>query len=256
MVELAKFPVIYTDQLDVSKDGVYITTPMNGEWRPHLDNQMDKARNAHLILWNLERPSGSAGSIGQYSKDNRELQHKRYIDEIWHSDRRLAQETDQRFVILGSDERLAVSGPNEKQFAFCHMSYETGRRQSIYKHFPKDVIGQNCWEPERSDVLRKSRFALNVHQDNHPFQEPLRFALFAAYALPILSETIYDNYPFNSETMENANYDDLVRRMNEMLGDNYSHWQQVGLKAKELLCKEFGFKKMIEQAINESVGWR
>jgi len=254
LVELSNFPTIYVDELDVSKDGVYITSPMNGEWRPHLDNQDNKARNAHLILWNLERPSGSAGSVGQYAKANRKLQYERYIDEIWHSDRRLAQETEQRFVVLGSDEKLAVSGSYEKKYNFCHMSYQIGRRQSIYKHF--DNIGPNCWPPERDDILRKSRFALNVHQDNHPFQEPLRFALFAAYGLPILSEAIYDSYPFSDEFMVTADYDDLVRRMNEILGDPYSHWQQIGQRAKERMCHEFNFKRMVEQAVSESVGWR
>ena len=72
LAELSSFETIYVDELDVSQDGVYITAPVNGEWRPHIDNQSKKARNAHLILWNLERPSGT-GSVRQYAKDNREM---------------------------------------------------------------------------------------------------------------------------------------------------------------------------------------
>ncbi len=256
LVELSKFPTIYVDELDVSKDGVYIVCPMNGEWRPHIDNQSDKLRNAHLILWNLERPSGSAGSVGQYAADNRELQAKRHIDDIWHSDQRLAHETGQSFIVLGSDERLAVSGNSEKKYNFCHMSYMTDRRKRIYNGFPQETIGQNCWPPERDDILRKSRFALNVHQDNHPYQEPLRFALFAAYGLPILSESIFESFPWGDEFMITAGYDHLIQRMNELLGDGYSHWQAIGRKAKERMCREFNFRRMVEDKVSESVGWR
>ena len=59
LVSLSDFPVIFVDELDISKDGFYILTPMNGEWRPHINNQANKPRYAHLVLWNLERPPGS-----------------------------------------------------------------------------------------------------------------------------------------------------------------------------------------------------
>ena len=256
LVELSNFPTIYVDELDVSQNGVYITAPMNGEWRPHIDNQSNKPRNAHLILWNLERPSGSAGSVGQYAASNRELQAKRYIDDIWHSDQRLATETGQEFIVLGSDKQLAVPGSYEKTYNFCYMSYITDRRKRIYDQFPQDLIGPNCWEPERSTILRQSRFALNIHQDNHPYQEPLRFALFAAYGLPIVSESIFDSYPLEDNLIVKVGYDELVGRLNEMLGDGYSHWQEMGLKAKELMCNKFNFKRIVEDKVKESVGWR
>ncbi len=38
---------------------------------------------------------------------------------------------------------------------------------------------------------------LNVHQDTDMIMEPLRFALAAAYELPILTENLYENsYPY------------------------------------------------------------
>ena len=99
LVELSEFPTIYVDELDVSQDGIYIVAPMNGEWRPHIDNQADKPRNAHLIHWCLERPAGSAGSVGLYAASNRDLQARRHIDDVWHSDARLAHETGQEFIV-------------------------------------------------------------------------------------------------------------------------------------------------------------
>lgn len=256
LVELSSFPTIYVDELDVSKPGVYIVCPMNGEWRPHIDNQDNKPRNAHLVLWNLERPSGSSGSVGNYAEANRDLIYKRHIDEVWVSDRRLADETQMRFVILGSDEGLGEPG-QEKQYDFCHMSYEVPRRSNIYKYFNAGLIGPNCWPPERDSVLKGSRFAVNIHQDIHPFQEPLRFALFAACGLPIISETIYDSYPWSDEFMVFANYDGIVGKIRQVLGDEYGRWRDMGLLARNRMCREFQFGRMVREAVKESVDrWR
>lgn len=279
LVELSGFPTIYADELDISKDGVYITAPMNRDWRLHIRNEQrtGKPINAHLISWNIERPDGSAGSVPEYTKQNRYLQYGlwengkllsddnppeqsqgRFVDEVWVSDRRLADETEHatRFVVLGSDEGLGEPGEG-KTFDIVHMSAEVNRRQTIYKRFREDTIGPNCWPPERDDVLKKSRFALNVHQDQHPFQEPLRFALFAAYGLPIISEFIYDPYPWSSEFMIFAAYDTLVRRTNEVLKSSYGQWHEMAKRARERMCHEFQFGKMVRQAVSESVEkWR
>lgn len=256
LVELAGFPTIYVDEIDVSQHGIFITAPMNGEWRPHIDNQSDRPRNAHLILWNIERPDGSAGSVGSYARSNRELIYGRYVDEVWVSDRRLAEETALRFVVLGSHPGLGEPGI-KKKYSFCHMSYEVPRRISIYKHFSPDTVGPNCWPPERDEILRTSKFALNVHQDNHPFQEPLRFALFAAYGLPIVSETIYDSYPWSDEFMTYAGYDGIVGKLKQVLNDDYEKFWKMAEKARERMCVEFEFGKVVREAVQQMVErWR
>lgn len=255
LVELSGFPAIFVDELDIKKDGVYITSPVNGEWRPHLDNHMNEPRNAHLVLWNLERPSGSSGSIGKYAESNRELMYKRYFDEVWVSDRRLADETSLRYVTLGSHKGLGELS-DEKHYDFCHMSYELPRRQTILKYFHPTRVGQNCWPPERDKVLKASKFAVNIHQDNHPFQEPLRFALFAAYGLPIISETIYDAYPYSADTMIFATYENLVNTIKEILRHDYARFKSLGLKTHQMMTEEFEFGEVVKTAIDQSVGWR
>lgn len=258
LVELSSFPIIYTDQVDVSKPGLYIVAPMNGEWRPHIDNQSDKVRNAHLILWNIERPSGSTGSVGNYAQSNRELIYNRHVDEVWISDRRLAEETHLRFVVLGSHPEMGVIDDAPKEYSFCHLSYQVPRRQSIYDAFDPAEIGPNGWGAQRHEMLKRCKFALNVHQDNHPFQEPLRFALFAAYGLPIISETILNSYPWSDELMIYSTYDYLAQTVRQVLAEPYEKYQEMGLKARNRMCNEFGFRKMVEQAVSESVGsvWR
>lgn len=256
LIELAGFPIIQLSEVDVTQPVVYITAPHNGEWNPHIGNQDDKPRNAHMILWNIERPSGSAGSVGQYARSNRKLIYERFFDEVWVSDRRLAQETSLRFVPLGSHSGLGEPG-KKKSYAFCHMSYVLPRREHIYKHWLTQQVGPNCWPPERDEVLKASKFALNVHQDIHPFQEPLRWALFAAYGLPIISETVHDCYPWSEEFMIFSGYDGLVGKMKQVLEDDYNKFRQMGELARERFTTEFEFGKLVREAVDQSVGdWR
>lgn len=258
LVELSGFPTIYTDELDLSKEGVYITAPLNGEWEPHVRNQMEakKRRNAHLVQWNIERPDGSAGSVHHYAERQWQLMHDRFFDECWVSDSQLADETGLRFVILGSDEGLGEPS-DDKYYDFCHMSAIVPRRSGIYARFPQEKIGPNCWPPDRDEVLKKSRFALNVHQDIYSYQEPLRFALFAAYGLPIVSESLVNSFPYANEYMVTASYPNLVGKMRQVLTEDYSQYRDMGLRTRERMTKEFKFKSMVERAVKESVDrWR
>jgi hypothetical protein len=257
LVELAGFPIIQIADLDVSRPGVFIGAPHNGEWE-HIDRQAGRQRNAHIILWNIERPSGSAGAVGKYGARGRELMYQRQVDEVWVSDRRLADEASLRYVVLGSHPDLGVPGGlNEKKYEMVHMSAENPRRVHIYKHFPKNEVGPNGWGEERDATLRASKFALNVHQDLHPFCEPLRFALFAAYGLPILTETVFDAYPYGEGSMEFAAYDGLVPKLRQMIGNDYDYWRKMGMACRGLMTETFEFGKMVRLAVSQSVGdWR
>ena len=246
LVELSGFPFVYVDEVDVKNDAVYILSPHNGEWDPHIDNHRGE-RRAHLIHWNLERPGGSGG-VGNYVRRCRELVYERYFDEIWISDRKLAEEAWQHFIVLGSHPDLGEPC-DDKQYDYCHMSYVTPRREHVYNRVNASV-GPNCWPPERHDVLRKSRFALNVHQDQYPFQEPLRLALFAAYGLPVLTENIRDSYPWGTEYCEYASFDDMSNRLRQMLGEDYGRWRDMGLRARERMCNEFRFDKCVRESVN------
>jgi len=261
LAELNEFPIIREYDFDIAKDGVYIFITMNGDVETHLKNEIHSGKQilwSHRILWNLERPSGSAGYGGEYMRRQWWLINNRYFDEIWVSDAELARESWLRFVVLGSDERLGEPGPQEeKKFDFCHMSYETGRRQTIYKSFPVSSIAPNCWPPERDTVLRQSRFALNVHQDRHPYQEPLRLALFAAYGLPIISESIYDMTPWIEETIVTVPTDSVISRLRQALTEDYAPYLEMAMRARERMCKDFQFGKVVREAVRQSVdNWR
>jgi len=157
--------------------------------------------------------------------------------------------------VLGSHPGLGELSDN-KEFDFCHMSAVNPRRTHIYKNFSNHTIGPNCWPPERDEVLKKSRFAMNVHQDNWPFCEPLRIALFAAYGLPVVSETLVGNQPYRGITT--ASYHNLANVMKQALDDDYKHWKNEGMALHQRLCHELPFGPLVVQAVNETVGkgWR
>jgi len=250
LVELSGFPTCFVDEVDVSRRATYVVSPMNGEWPPHIINQKDKPRNARFILWNLERPSGKGG-VANFAKDCHSFIDGRTIDEVWTMDRRLAQETGTRFVVLGSDYGLGQPGDvSEKKYAFVHRSYIPWRRAHVYGQFASHEIAPNDWDPVVRDAsLRQAKFALNIHQDEFPYQEPLRLALFAAYGLPILTETILDSYPWSEEFMIHHPYQGIVGRLREMLGNDYGRWYEFGFRARERMCGEFNFKKVVLEAL-------
>lgn len=256
LVALSGFQTVFVDEIDLRSNNVYITSMVQDEWRAMFESQPGR-RDAHTILWNLERPIGWTKTLHDYNVRTWKMIHDRWFDEVWISDRRLAEEAECRFVILGSHPDLGLPGPvDQKRYDIVHMSYVTNRRQSIYKRFAAPQIGPNCWGEDRSLVLRASRFALNVHQDTHPFQEPLRFALFAAYGLPILSEEIFDSYPWSGETMVWDKYPNLAGHMAAMLENRYERWAQMGLRARELMCHRHQFGNVVREAVFQTTGMR
>ncbi len=277
LVELCGFPTIYENELDITQPGVYIITPMNGNFIEHMTGDVNHWREtgeavggqmaqqlvsglprlAHIIIWNLERPSGS-GSVGGYAKECFKWTETRIADEVWVSDSVLADETGTRYVTLGSHPGLGELS-DKAVFDFCHMSMVNPRRTTIYKNFTKEQTGPNCWPPERDEVLRSSKFALNVHQDNYPFCEPLRFALFAAYGLPIISEVLRSGSPYGDNIITYS-YHDLAAGLKVALNDDYDQWKKRGRALHRLLCYDLQFGDVVRQAVNETagadIGWR
>jgi hypothetical protein len=278
LVELSGFPIISVSDIDITENQIIITAPMNGDYQEHfvgnlahwqetgeitggqLKRQKDSGlpRLSHLIVWNLERPSGS-GSVPEYALRSKSWIDNRFADEVWVSDAALADETMLRYVVLGSDYGLGEVS-TEKHYDFTHQSVVIPRRANIYKHFGESQIGPNCWpwdNPSRDDVLKASRFALNVHQDNYPFCEPLRLALFAANGLPVISEALTNGYPYG-DAIHQLPYHSLADGLKGALNDDYDRWAEMGLRLRRLLCKDLQFGRMVRQAVSETAGagWR
>jgi len=267
LVELSQFETCYVDEVDVRKPLVYIVTPINGEWEPHINNQIDKPHSAYLVHWCLERPSGywvmertsGLDGVGNFAKVNRDKIYERTLDDVWVSDKRLATESMLRFVVLGSHPDLGhPSEISYRHYDFVHMSYVSDRRARLYNQFDRRYIGPNCWPwdkaPNRDEVLKHSKFALNIHQDQYPFQEPLRWALFAAYGIPMLTEEVYDMWPWGDEVCISNPYDGMASKLRQMLADDYQRWYDMGMRARDMICNKYGFRKMVLKAVKECVG--
>jgi len=208
LVELSRFPTVYTDEVDIQKQVVYILCPMNGEWKPRIDFQrgIGKERKAKLIQWNVERPGGS-GTLDHYCTDNQSLIDAGYFDEIWVSDRELAKICKFSYAILGGNELFAKqyhTNITDKTFDLIHLSYGSPRRSFLFdapgickKFIAGCSIAPNSWGIARHNYLQASKYMLNIHQDEYPYIEPLRFVIAAMYKLPIITEFCLDSYPYD-----------------------------------------------------------
>jgi len=186
LVQLSGFPICYIDEMDVADpNNLYIVSPMNGEMLDFMSDE--NKRNNHkatLIQWNLERPSGSNG-MQQYINDNKKLLHQDYFDMIIVSDHVLAQQSGFVYVPMGSHEGLGYPGDyQDKFYDFIHLSCYSSNRSWLFKDpsTPKEEIdglkiATNGWGEERHQRLLRSRFMVNVHQDEYMFIEPIRFSL-------------------------------------------------------------------------------
>jgi hypothetical protein len=192
LVVLSGFPTCYVDEIDFRSKNLYITTPMNGDYRAHLDNHKDD-RRCTLVHWMLERPEES---VAEFVSANQELVEQNYVDINICSDPAMARDSGAGYVPMGSHDGLGTPGEGYEKFydAACLMAY-TGRRAFLFASpgtLKRDwnglMLAPNCWGTKRDGVLRASRFALNIHKDEFRYCEPLRFAVFIAYGLPVLSE--------------------------------------------------------------------
>ena len=232
LVELAGFPVTYSDEMQrnlmwTNPDATFIVSPVNGEYGP--DHFVDPARRAKVVWWNLERPGCDSSMKFPIAHED-----KRF-DETWVSDRFYAtlganHEKPYRYVTLGTDMRLRAEDCDpERDLPECyhargmptdgrplqwkdvgttfkydviHLSYLSHRRQHVIPNILK-ATGWTCaptgWGQDRHQALLESRAMLAVHQDDWPVVEPLRYALAAAYGLPVWGEAATDHYPWVRE---------------------------------------------------------
>lgn len=218
LVELSNFKTCYVDEIDLEKDEVYISCPLNGEHKetlPHRRSILKGPQKATVCLWQLEKPYNPDIEPGTVSEKVKATLDRclGYFDQVWISDRWVAG-MDPRFVYveMGSHPELASGPKTEIQYDFAHMSYMTGRREAIYGPLSRSLrMAPNAWGAERDRILRATRAMLNVHQDNVQVIEPLRIAIAAAYHMAYLTEDSPNLDPLvPGQTCHTAPYDRLV----------------------------------------------
>ena len=237
LVELSDFETVFINEIDLSRTCVYVMTPMNGEVTAFINNHKNEPRRCMLIWWMLERFE----VINHEEIDG----FAAFFDAIWISCRHAATiHPAFKHVILGSHPNLG-NDPHDLEYHFTHQSYETGRRAAVYDPLRKMGLkeGPNAWGEERDLVLRKSATMVHVQQSEAPFYTPLRFALAAAYALPLITETLADPYPL--DFVDNALCDklpDLVAKIADDPGER-------GGRLFQALCLDRTFRSEVEKSL-------
>jgi len=253
LIELAGYQSCYVDEVDVSQTYVYVVCPMNGEWMPHIDSQRNMSKRATLVLWNLERPGGS-GTLHNYVSENHELIDRKYVDVVVVSDAALAAQGDFHYVPLGSDVGLGSPGAeSDKEFDLIGLMCYSARRAFMFRSANElaSVVGgmtmaPNGWGNERHGRLQRAKFMLNVHQDNFSFIEPLRFALAAAYGLPIITESCHDVGIYAGTHIVSADLHNLlVAAANAVSAYVSDGWYGRGMYFRQLLTGSLSFRRCL-----------
>lgn len=262
LVELEGFETCTVSEIDFERDAVYIVSPLNGEYKPHRDNNRDGSYNAYVISWCLERPSG-CGGLRNFVQAQQQLLDDWSFDEVWLSDRYLVghiRDSRIRFVPLGSHAGLGDASrgyQKDYKYDYIHLSYLTGRRRVIIDKLSRlgHKSAPNCWPPDRHDVLMDCALMLNIHQDDWPVIEPLRLALAVAYAMPIITEHTHDSYPYNRggkrHSIIDVEYADLAERVSKVIKEGPRSLRAMGWRAHDLMTTEFGFRRQVEIAVRE-----
>lgn len=251
LVELSDFKTCYVDEMDLESDSIYITSPINGEFRPHINYRrsiLQQPQRAKIVWWDLERPDAAGNPPISAVID----EIKPYIDAAWVSDRLVAS-LDSRFthVVVGGHAGLRLIPPAECVYDYTHQSYAWGRRENVYAALRGRGLreGPSCYGPERDRVLSSSRLMINMQQYTLPVVAPLRFVLAAAYSLPILTEKVHDPYPYNDDLIQTW-YEDMVDGTIRTLAR--TDLGEIGLRTHRKLCEEFTFRRCVEDGLRAS----
>jgi len=250
LVELSGFPIVYVDEMDLQNGrNLYITAPNNGDLTNHMANHV--TRNAKVFLWNLERPGDD--TVEHYRRDNQAWIDAGCVDEVIVSDKKLASVTNFHYIPVGSHIGFGFVS-DVKIFDVVHLMCYSLRRAFLFDyltplaHYNGISIAPNGWGDVKCKSLSMSKFMLSIHQDDHMYIEPLRFALAAAYGLPIISEFAEDVFPYVAGA-EIILLDDVIKLDSTVRGArrNYRRHASAGLMMRNRMCGEFSFRRCIER---------
>jgi len=246
LVELSEFETVWLDELEPGRDACYIVTPRNGEL-PGVLARLSGQRRCKFVWWCLERPDAQ-GSVTRGGSIEKE------IDELWLSDRwltnlhRLRGWGPVRFVPVGSHKALGRDGNGNYVYDWTHLSYANERRLAIYDRLPGRMM-PNCWPPLRDHKLAETMVMVNVHQDNWAVIEPLRFALAAAFAMPIVSEYSHDTFPYELGLDVISTQGMGFKETLGFVWHNFSMAKEYGMRTKAIMTEELTFRHCVEEAV-------
>jgi hypothetical protein len=240
LIELSGYPLIFFDEIDPFSDNLYILTILNGEIQYGWQHP-----RAHIVLYDLEWRLD-----GEYKLPPG-------VACAWAADAWYAQKIGGQYVPLGSHPDLA---PKERHrngnfdFDVATLSYSGPyRRGHMFDLLQQRSLrlSPNAWGEERELILQHSRSMVHIHQlEAINTVAPQRFALAAAYKLPLITETLYKSGIFRYNHLIQADYASLPEVTQQWVTRNDARiLDEFGCNLWHLLCIENTFRKCVEGAV-------
>jgi hypothetical protein len=222
-------------------------TPMiilNPEQPPSFPPHMSR-----FIWWSLEYG-------GKYEPDL-----SGWRGEVWASDPAWAQAHGAKMVVMGSHpdlngDPLTPSYRDDKFHDVTMLGYMTPRRDALRSSLIASGISMPTeiypgYGMERHIQLLRSRLMLHAHQDDaRRAIAPQRFALCAAYRLPLVYEDVPDRGAY-ADYATFAPYERLASTVREYLAGHYDAPTETGIGERQYqwLCVENTFRTCVERAL-------
>jgi hypothetical protein len=262
LVELSGFPSIPAVDVDLEKPGTLIWPTMDMEFIDRLSKQPRGARGARVVFWNLERPDEKpdVDPLELFRRGMGEI--LEWADEIWISDIGLSM-ADSRLVyaVLGGHEGLHDETPAAETYDVAHLGILTPRRTELLDKLRARGlrVSGNARGQERSQILSSSKLFLGIDRvEGLHVAAPLRWALGAAFGLPIVHEELKYPYPLVAgESLLAAPYQELEAFVLQTL--DRRDLVTVAEQAWQKLCRQWTFRKGVEDALRRSpccISWK
>lgn len=234
LVDLSGFPTCYLDEINASDPSkCYIFCPVNGEIKDGDTFIGWPNAKATIIFWNLEQ--GDYGPIPG-------------VSETWASDKAFADTIGARYVLLGSHPGLMNYDPLSRNGAFdvVMLSYMTPRRDQMAAWLRQKglTLAPNGWYEDRHRTLMHSKVMLHVHQNNHRYIAPQRWALAAAYKLPLFSETLDNAGDVHLKGCISYPYERLPHEISSCL-NRENFLPDIGAELHQFLCFDRPFAREV-----------
>lgn len=236
LARLSGVEIVFFDEIVWDSDNVYIVSPINGE----LPNPLPPHK-CQIIWLNIERPTIADG--WRFDRPD--------FDRIWVCDNTWAKRTGSELFVMGSHAGLGRIAPKRYDWISC--TYNTNRRQLIWSLISDLSMAPNGWPisiEDRANALAAARLYVVPQQDEPPHAvTPLRFAIAAAYKLPMIYEAAKtDLYPFvDGVDVIHAPYGDFPNRVRQALANPAI--VDIGEALHQRLCVDTDFRRSIESII-------
>lgn len=262
LVELSGYRTVSAWDVDFAWDGTYIW-PVLDAFLMRPSGESAPKRRARFVFWNLERPDAHLPEHGP--RDPKEILRAgvtellQWVDAVWVSDRGLHAMDDRTiYAVLGGHTGLRSRDrlPGDPSIHVLHLGQKTARRREILSRIRERghrVMSESLWGHDRSFALADSRLLLSIDRvDGLHVAAPLRYALAAAWGLPILSEAVPDLHPLvPGDSILMAGYPDLADAVERALSEP-KRLEEIAHKAYHTYGVEWTFRRGVREAIDRT----